>query len=96
MAISYTTKGQIPLPDGAEPNNVPLHLLNIANRIDAILGVEPFTTAQRDALAAAQKWDGRIIWNSTVVEHQGWNATSSAWQSIGGGGWSRQFLLMGA
>lgn len=92
-----TPKAQLPYPEATDPNNVPADMQALATRLDAIPGVETLTNAQRNALAAGQKWDGRVIWNSDLKEHQGWNATTGQWQSIGGGGgWSRSFLLMGA
>lgn len=95
---TLTAKGQLPAPIASDNNNVPADLLALATRLDAILGIEAFTTAGREALATAQKWDGRVIWNSTAGEHQGWNAATSLWQSIGGGGgsWGRTFAMMGA
>jgi hypothetical protein len=42
-------------------------------------GVTPMTTVVRDALTAAQKWTGRVIYNTTASEYQRW--TGAAWTS---------------
>lgn len=95
---STTPKGQLSYPLANDPNNVPADIQTLVTRLDNILGVETFTTTQRDALAAAQRWDGRVIWNSTLRTHQGWDNNVGQWVSIGGGGSSlqRTFMLMGA
>lgn len=50
----------------------------VLDQIDsAIRGITPMTTATRDALTAAQKWTGRVIWNTTASEYQRW--TGVAW-----------------
>lgn len=70
-----TTKLQLPYPESTDNNNVPADLLAIANRLDAVPGVESLTTAARDALAAPQKWTGRVIYNTTTARLEWWNGT---------------------
>lgn len=74
-----TTKGLLPYPTSSDNNDTPADMLALATRLDAILGVEALTTVARDALAAAQKWDGRVIFNSTLRVHQSWDNTNSVW-----------------
>ena len=40
------------------------------------------STSQRDALAAARKWDGRQIYNSTTKRYERWDSASSLWRTI--------------
>ncbi len=42
--------------------------------------VETFTTTQRNALTAGQKWEGRVIYNSTTDRLQQWDG--AAWQDV--------------
>ena len=43
-----------------------------------------YTTTERDALAGNDIWVGRVIFNTTAAEFQGWDGT--AWGPLGGGG----------
>lgn len=72
-----TTKLQLSTPLAAEPNNVPADLLTLATRLDAVPGIEALTTTQRDALAGALRWAGRVIWNATTARLEVWNG--AAW-----------------
>lgn len=40
------------------------------------------TTSQRDALSAARKWDGRMIYNSTSKRYERWDSAGSIWRTI--------------
>ena len=42
--------------------------------------VETFTTTQRNALTAGQKWEGRVIYNSTTDRLQQWDG--AAWFTV--------------
>ena len=75
-----TTAKGLPYPQAADPNDIPADLQRLAEAVDAIPGVASMTTATRDALAAAQKWAGRIIWNTTTSQHERWSGT--AWGAL--------------
>jgi hypothetical protein len=55
----------------------------LARWADARPGVSPLTTAQRDALAGADLWDGRVIWNITTARLERYNAGTATWRHIG-------------
>lgn len=40
------------------------------------------STAVRDALPAARKWDGRQIYNTTTKRYERWDATATLWRTI--------------
>lgn len=40
------------------------------------------TTAARDALVAARKWDGRQIYNTTLKRYERWDATAGLWRTL--------------
>lgn len=77
-----TAKG-IPVPEETDPPLVPQDLGAVANWLDTNPGVASFTQTEIDALSAADKWIGRVVYNETTSQHQGWNAT--AWLPIGAG-----------
>lgn len=77
---TLTTRLALSTPLAADANNVPADLLTLATRLDAVPGIEILTTTQRDALAAAQKWTGRVIWNATTARLEAWN--SAAWVRV--------------
>lgn len=78
--MPLTTRVKLSTPEAADPNNVPGDLLTLATRLDLVPGVEVLTTTQRDALGAAQKWAGRVIWNATAAQLQAWNG--AAWVRV--------------
>lgn len=51
----------------------------LANVVDARPGVSPLTTAQRDALAGADLWDGRVIWNKTTARLERYILGTNTW-----------------
>lgn len=77
---SSTTKLQLSIPLGSEDNDTPAAISALATRLDDVPGIESFTTTNRDALASAQKWTGRVIFNTTVGKLQMY--TGSAWVGI--------------
>lgn len=77
-----TAKG-VPYPVDGDPPDVPKDMGALATWNDGNPGVAVMTTAQRDALAAPQKWVGRVIYNTTTTTHEGYNGT--AWVPIGAG-----------
>jgi len=75
-----TTKLQLSVPLGTEDNDTVAALDALADRLDEVPGIESFTTTNRDALASAQKWTGRVIFNTTVGKLQMY--TGSTWVGI--------------
>lgn len=55
----------------------------LAEWVDARPGVSPITTAARDALAGADLWDGRVIWNLTTARLERYNAGTTSWLPAG-------------
>lgn len=53
----------------------------LAEWVDAAPGIASLTTAARDALAGANLWTGRVIFNTTVGRNEVW--TGSAWVGAG-------------
>jgi carbon monoxide dehydrogenase subunit G len=67
-----TTKG-FPYPVDADPNDVPADIQTLAEFLDTIPGISIFTTAQRDALAGGDLWNGRVIYNTTTARLEYYN-----------------------
>lgn len=65
-----TTKGYPFSQGGDAAATIDSTMQSLAEKNDARPGIESLTTAARDALAAADKWAGRKIWNSTLGRHQ--------------------------
>lgn len=74
-----TTPKGYPYPEPSAANNVAQHLKDIVDVLDGVPGISTFTTAQRDALSGAQKWNGRVIYNSTLDEIQVYSAVLASW-----------------
>lgn len=67
---SSTAKGA-PYPIGTDPAaSLDTIVQSLAAWVDTQPGVASMTTTQRDALAAPQKWVGRVIFNSTLLRLQ--------------------------
>lgn len=87
-----TTKGA-PYSSGADAaSTIDTTMQNLAVWVDGHL-VQGFTTAARDAIAGADKWTGRLIFNTTTVQLEVW--TGTLWQAAGSGGSARALMLMG-
>lgn len=54
----------------------------LAEKVDGSPGVAPLTTTQRNALAGAELWDGRIIWNTTLAQIERYSVGSTKWLPI--------------
>lgn len=54
----------------------------LAEWVDLAPGTSILTTAERDALAGATRWTGRVIYNSTTAQHEKWNG--AAWTALAG------------
>lgn len=72
-----TTPKGVPYPASTDPNNVPLDLQRLADWVDARPGVAPLTTAQRDALAGVDLWNGRVIYNLTTLQLERYDTTGT-------------------
>ncbi len=55
---------------------------SLAEWVDARPGVAPLSTAQRDALAGVELWDGRVVWNLTLGQLERYSSGSSKWLPI--------------
>lgn len=67
--MANTTKGY-PYPADNAATDVPGDVQLLAEAVDAAPGIASLTQAQIDALAVAQKWAGRVIWNQTTLTLQ--------------------------
>lgn len=80
-----TTRG-IPYPFGFEGNNVPVDLLALAARLDAMLS--PRTYAEIGALGGVDLWDGRLLTQSDTGVLRPWagmyayKAATTSWQAV--------------
>lgn len=94
-----TAKG-VPYSLGVDPaSTIDTTMQSLAEWVDGRPGIAALTTAERDVLAGSTRWEGRVIWNSTLKSSQVWNAATNTWDFLGaggGGGLARPFLLMGA
>ena len=70
-------------PASGDANNVPADFLQLKDAINAGSILRRLTTAQRDALGAAQKPVGVAIYNTTLGRIQMWNG--SAWVNVSHG-----------
>lgn len=77
---SNTTKG-FPYPQASDPADVPSDIFDLATAVDAAPGISSLSQTQIDALSVAQKWAGRVVWNTTTSKHQ--RSTGSAWVNLG-------------
>lgn len=76
---STTAKGA-PFPLGTDTaDTLDTTIESLAKWVDARPGVSSLTTAQRDALAGTDLWDGRVIWNSTVGRLERYNTGTTSW-----------------
>ena len=64
-----TTKG-FPYPEGPDAVDVAGDIQALAEAVDDMPGVQSYTGAEIAALAAGEKWAGRIVWNSTTGKLQ--------------------------
>lgn len=86
--MATTPRLALRYPAAGDPNNVPLDMQRMAEDVENLApGISVLTTVQRDALAGAQLWTGRTIFNSTTAQHEVRTA-AGAWIAVGGsGGW---------
>lgn len=76
-----TARAGLPFPEPADPNNVPADLEALAVRVAELLGAPALTTLQRDALAGADLYDGRIVYNTTAGRLE--IRRASSWEAAG-------------
>jgi hypothetical protein len=76
--VATTTTRGYPFPEDSDPADVPYDVEQLAAAINAAPGIAALTQAQIDALSAALKWGGRIVWNSTDGAHQFSNGSTFA------------------
>ena len=65
-----TTSKGFPYPEGPDAVDVAGDIQALAEAVDDMPGVQSYTGAQIAALAAGEKWAGRIVWNSTTGKLQ--------------------------
>lgn len=74
-----TAKG-VPYSQGADAaSTIDTTMQALAEWIDARPGLSALTTVQRDALAGADLWDGRVIWNKTTARLERFNTGTATW-----------------
>ena len=78
--MTTTTRG-VPYPEPADPNDVPSDIEALAEWMDSNPGVLVVTTAQRNALLGADRWVGRVVYNTDFHTLDCWNGV--VWQAIG-------------
>lgn len=76
-----TTPRGVPHPVAADPNDVPSDIEALAEWVDSNPGVLVVTTAQRNALLGADRWVGRVVYNTEFHTLDCWNGV--VWQAIG-------------
>ena len=67
--MANTTKG-FPYPIDTDEADVPSDVQLLAEAVDAAPGIASLSQSQIDALGAAQKWAGRVVWNQTANKLQ--------------------------
>jgi hypothetical protein len=66
----------LPFPEGSDANDVPADMEALATRLDEVPGVESLTSAEIASLAAGEKPEGRVVYNSTLARLQVSDGTS--------------------
>lgn len=76
-----TTAKGVPYAVGADPAaNIDTIMQTLAEWVDASPGIRALTTAQRNALAGADLWAGRVVWDVTLGHHFKYNG--AAWIAL--------------
>lgn len=70
-----TVRMALPYPDDTDANDVPADLQALADRLELVIN-GAFNTVARDALAGAELWAGRVIWNTTTTRLERWDGDS--------------------
>lgn len=74
-----TVRAAIPVPLLTDPPNIETSIHPLADRVDVLLGAEVLTELERDGLDAADRFEGRTIFNSDSGQVEVWSG--SAWVS---------------
>lgn len=74
-----TVRAAIPVPLLTDPSNIETSIHPLADRVDVLLGAEVLTELERDGLDAADRFEGRTIFNSDSGQVEVWSG--SAWVS---------------
>lgn len=79
---SSTPKLQLRKPDGVDLVNVTTDINDNLDKLDANPGLKSVTTTQRNALAGADLWAGRMVYDSTLGKFFWY--TGAAWFYVAG------------
>lgn len=88
--MATTTAKGLRIPQIADNNAVVTDFTNLATDLDTYMG--GFTTTQRNALTTAQKWDGRLIYNTTTRQLETYNLALTQWELEGAPGECRMWF----
>lgn len=75
-----TTPKGAPYPAPTAPNNVPADLQALATWSDERPGIAPMSAASRAALAGAQRWEGRVVFETDTDRLVIWDGTT--WRMV--------------
>lgn len=75
---TYTSRG-VPQAEESDPANIADRVNAVADVVHDRPGVSPLTTAQRNALAGAELWPGRVIFNTTTQAHEIYRSDFAEW-----------------
>lgn len=71
-----------PYPLGTDANNTAADLQALALWANDRPGVSPLTTTGINALTGVERWDGRIVLDTTIDRLKRWDAGSATWITI--------------
>ena len=74
--MGTTTARGVPQPAGPDSNDAALWLQRLAAWVNDRPGIATLSTTQRNALAPAEVWAGRVIWNTTAGRHERYDGSS--------------------
>lgn len=90
-----TTARGVPYSTGGDAaSTIDNQMQALAQWVNDAPGVAALTTAQRDALAGAARWQGRVIINTDSTRAEWWDG--AAWQPLVQPNYWVRFLTMGA
>lgn len=78
-----TAKGAPYILGGDPAADIDAVMQALAEWVDARPGVSGLSTAERDALAGADLWDNRVIWNKTTARLERFNDATDTWLPAG-------------
>lgn len=68
-----------PYPLGSDPNNTQADLQALALWVNDRPGVAALTTTQRNALTGVDRWDGKLVLDTTLDRLYRWDAGTTTW-----------------